>query len=78
MTREGLKLNPYDPNVMHKIDWGDQMTVLFHVDDLEVLHKSDKAITKVIEYPNGIYPGLNEYVEMYINTWLLDLTTQPR
>ena len=35
------------------------MTVVFHVNDLKVPHKSNKAITKVIEYLDGIYPELN-------------------
>ena len=30
------------------------MTVVFQVDGLKVSHKSDKAITKVIEYLDGI------------------------
>ena len=30
------------------------MTVVFHVDDLKVSHKSGKAITKLIEYLGGI------------------------
>ena len=34
------------------------MTVVFHVDDMKVSHKSNKATVKVIEYLNGIYPGL--------------------
>ena len=34
------------------------MTVVFQVDGLKVSHKSDKAITKVIEYLDGIWPGL--------------------
>ena len=49
------------------------MTVVFHVDDLKVSHKSNKAITKVIEYLDGIYPGLkavcgdvHEYLGMRI------------
>ena len=44
---------------MNKIDGGDQMTVFFHVDALKILHKGKKAIKKLIEYPNVIYPGLN-------------------
>ena len=47
------------------------MTVVFHVDDLQVSHKSNKAIKKVIEYIDVIYPGpkavlgdVNEYLVM--------------
>ena len=39
---------------------GEKMTVVFHVNDLKVSHKSDKATTKVIEYLDGNYPGLKE------------------
>ena len=58
MTKAGFKTNLYDTCLMNKIYEGDHMTVVFHVDDMKVSHKSDKAITKVIEYLNGIYPGL--------------------
>ena len=56
----GFKINLYDRCVTKKILGGEQMIVVFHVDDMKVSHKSDKAITKVIEYLNGIYPGLKE------------------
>ena len=36
------------------------MTVVFHVDNLKVSHKIDKAFTKVIEYLGEIHPGLKE------------------
>ena len=58
LTRSGFKLNLYDPCVMNKIVEGDQITVVFHVDDMKELQKRDKTITKVIEYLDGIYPGL--------------------
>ena len=53
LTRAGFKLNPRYPCVMEKYG-GEHMTVLFHVDDLKVSHKSDKAVTKLIEYLDGI------------------------
>ena len=34
------------------------MTVVFHVDDMKVSYKIDKAITKAIEYLDGVYPGI--------------------
>ena len=58
MTRAGFELNTYDPCLLKKMVEGEQKTVVFHMDDMKVLHKSDKAITKVIEYLDGIYPGL--------------------
>ena len=43
---------------MNKIVGGEQMTVVLHADDLKVSHKINKAIKKVLEYLNGIYPEL--------------------
>ena len=54
------------------------MTVVFHVDHLKVSHKSDKANTKMIEYLNGIYPGLKS-VRGDVHTYLgmrLDYSTK--
>ena len=45
------------------------MTILFHVNDLKVSQKSDKDITKVIEYLDGIYPGLKTVIG-YIHDYL--------
>ena len=46
----------YDPCMMKTILGGDHIMVLFHMDDLKVSHKRDKAITKLIDYLSGIYP----------------------
>jgi hypothetical protein len=54
----GFKLNPYDPCVANKIVNGTQMTVIWHVDDLKISHKNPEAVTKVIKYLDGIYPGV--------------------
>ena len=43
---------------MNKIVGGEHMTVFFHMDDLKVSQKINKAITKLIEYLDRIYPGL--------------------
>ena len=50
------------------------MMVVFHVYVMEVSHKSDKAIIKVIEYLDRIYPGLkslrgdvHDYLGMRLN-----------
>ena len=70
----GFKLNPYDPCMMNKIVGGEQMTVVFQVGDLKVLHKSKKSVTKVIDYLGGIYPvlkavfgGMNNYLGMRLD-----------
>ena len=58
MKRAAFKLNTYDLCVMNKIVRGNHMSVVFHIDDMKVSYKSDKAVKKVIEYLNGVYPGL--------------------
>ena len=58
LIRAGFRINMYDPCMMKTILGGDHIMVLFHMDDLKVSHKIDKAITKVIEYVDGIYQGL--------------------
>ena len=50
LTAYGFELNPYDPYVMTKQVEGSQMTVVFHVDDLKVSHKSDFEITRLANY----------------------------
>ena len=37
---------------------GEQMTVVFHVHNMKVSQKIDKAFAKVIEYLDEINPGL--------------------
>ena len=41
----GFQVNPYDPHVANKQVDGHQMTVVWHVDDLKVLHKNPEEIT---------------------------------
>ena len=39
LIENGFTLNPYDPCVANKMVNGEQMTVIWHVDDLKVSHK---------------------------------------
>lgn len=41
----GFEVNPYDPCVANKIVNGSQCTVVWHVDDLKVLHKDEAVVT---------------------------------
>ena len=41
--------NPYDPCVINKEIDGSQMTITWHVDDLQVLHKDPRRIVEVAE-----------------------------
>jgi hypothetical protein len=38
LTNTGFVLNPYDPCVANKVIGGQQMTVIWHVDNLKVSH----------------------------------------
>jgi hypothetical protein len=44
----GFKMNPYDPCVWNKIVNGKQLTILFHIDDLMMSHKSPNIVTLYI------------------------------
>ena len=52
----GIKL--YEPCVANKMVNGSQMTVVWHVDDLKVSHKSEFEITRFADYLISIYVGL--------------------
>jgi hypothetical protein len=51
----GFELNPYDPCVANKMVDGHQMTVVWHVDDLKVSHKSEAVVDGLIAYLKGKY-----------------------
>ena len=44
LETDGFKFNPYDPCVANKIIKGDQLTILFHADDVKESHKVTKAV----------------------------------
>eukprot|EP00804_Cyclotella_cryptica_P008703 CCRYP_018534-RB/>CCRYP_018534-RB protein AED:0.47 eAED:0.47 QI:0/0/0/1/0/0/3/0/153 len=46
----GFMINDYDPCIANKMVNGTQMTVVWHVDDLEVSHKDRNEITKLLIY----------------------------
>eukprot|EP00804_Cyclotella_cryptica_P008705 CCRYP_018534-RA/>CCRYP_018534-RA protein AED:0.44 eAED:0.44 QI:0/-1/0/1/-1/0/1/0/198 len=55
----GFMINDYDPCIANKMVNGTQMTVVWHVDDLEVSHKDRNEITKLLIYLGKIYgPGI--------------------
>ena len=45
----GLHIKPYDPCVVNKIINGSQCTILWHVDDLKILHVDPEVVTEVID-----------------------------
>lgn len=51
----GFEINPYDPSVATKDINGEQMTVVWHVDDLKVSHRNSFEITRLASYLKDIY-----------------------
>ena len=41
----GFKINPYDPCVANKDINGEQLTVVWHVDNLKVSHKDENVVS---------------------------------
>ena len=58
MRGEKFELNPYDPCVANKMIGGKQMTVCWHVDDLNVSHVDPKEVTNFMEWVEVIYRDL--------------------
>ena len=48
LESEGFKINPYDPCITNKMVNGKQMTIAWHVNDLKVGHKQEKAVNEFI------------------------------
>jgi hypothetical protein len=44
----GFKINPYDFCVANKTVDGEQCTIVWHVDDLKILHKDPKVVTTIL------------------------------
>lgn len=55
----GFKINPYDGCVANMETPGGQLTVLWHVDDLEMSRKDDFELTKLLVYLKNIYGEKN-------------------
>ncbi len=67
----GFELNPYDPFVAHKMVNGAQMTVMWHVDELKVLHRNGVEITKLFKFLSKkygnkftVYGKIHDYLGM--------------
>ena len=54
LTEYGFMINLYGPCVANK--WMDRgkLTVVCHVDNIQVLHKNKEEVTKFVEYTKGI------------------------
>ena len=46
----GFRINPYDPCVANKMVGGKQLTVFWHVEDLNILCVDANEVTKMIQW----------------------------
>ena len=52
---QGFDINPYDPCVANKTVDGQQLTVVWHVDDGKVSHVNPDVITRFIDWVDRMY-----------------------
>jgi hypothetical protein len=55
LKKWGFKINPYDLCVANKTIDGKQCTVVWHVDDLKILHVDPKAVTTILNLLDAQY-----------------------
>ena len=55
MENEGFVINPYDPCVANKLVNGTYMTVVWHVDDAKISHKSTEVLDKFVKFVDDKY-----------------------
>ena len=55
LEKVGFVVNPYDPCVAKKVVDGSQMTVVWHVDDLKILHVKKKCVDNFIDWAKLMY-----------------------
>jgi hypothetical protein len=60
LKSEGFKLNPYDACVANKTVDGKVLTILFHVDDCKISHRSSKVVDETIEWLRAEYEVIFE------------------
>jgi hypothetical protein len=60
LKQEGFRLNPYDACVANKRVDGKVLTILFHVDDCKISHKSSKVVDDAIEWLRAEYEVIFE------------------
>ena len=66
MTEDwGFKPNHYDHCTMNKIVNGEQLTVVWHVDDMKISHKEQAVVEAFIDDLNSVY-GTKEEVSVNI------------
>mgnify|MGYP001951138350 CR=1 FL=1 len=55
LTEYGFKLNPYDPCVANKTVNGEQLTIVWHVDDVKASHEDQKVLDTFGKWVNDKY-----------------------
>ena len=60
LTDIGFIINPYDPCVANKMIDGEQMTILFHVDDCKLSHRKTKIMDRMIKHLRQEYESIFE------------------
>jgi hypothetical protein len=73
----GFTINPYDRCVANKIIDDKQCTIVWHVDDLKILHVDPNVVSNIISLINGVFgnetPGTvmrgteHDYLGMQLN-----------
>ena len=58
IVSKGFELKPYDTCVANKTVKGRQMTITWHIDDLEILHTDAAEVTNIIEWLKSIYGNM--------------------
>ena len=51
----GLEMNPYNPCVWNKVVDDNQMTLIFHIDDILLSHRKSHVVTEYIKLLDGAY-----------------------
>ena len=59
LMKIGFELNEYDQCVANKDIDGSQCTIVWHVDDLKISHKSKAVVHKILDYLSDIYGKLS-------------------
>jgi hypothetical protein len=60
LTDIDFVINPYDPRVVNKKIEGKEMTICFHVDDCNLIHRKTKVMDSIIEYLRQEYESIFE------------------
>ena len=50
LKSKSFKMNPYDPCVWNEMVNGEQLTIVFHVDDCKLSHRDPKVLDETIEW----------------------------